>query len=167
MKGLGDPMERLYSPWRSNYHKANHHKACIFCKIFEEQKDRENFVLKRFEHCVAMLNLYPYNAGHIMIVPFNHVNSYELLTKDQRNNVSDALAISCEKIKNALKPDGLNIGMNIGKGAGGSIPDHLHAHIVPRWQGDTSFMITICETKQVSADLNIIYDKLFSEFLNS
>lgn len=152
-------MEILYAPWRSKYINKNNNN-CPFCDIFKQDKDEKNFVLKRYKHTVAMLNLHPYNAGHILILPYAHKANLYDLTSEERVDLIEALSELNLLVKNALRCDGVNIGVNAGKASGGSIPDHLHLHVVPRWLGDTNFLVVTADTKQISVDLNQMYTTL-------
>ncbi|MCA9770531.1 HIT domain-containing protein [Candidatus Dependentiae bacterium] len=161
-------MNMLYAPWRTNYTETEAktkketatENECVFCVQLEENIDEQYYILKRFEHCVAMLNRYPYNAGHLLIMPYAHIGLLEDLPKKTRIELVELVTHSCKIVQNVLDCHGINIGLNIGKAAGPSIPSHLHFHVLPRWQGDTNFMPTIGKTKVVSSDLNKIYEQL-------
>lgn len=163
-------MKQLYAPWRKNYIKGNGNKGdvCVFCQQQKESNDAKNFIIKRFQHCFAMLNIFPYNAGHILIIPYEHQPSLEQLLPEARAEMMEITAQSITIFKKILKAEGINVGINIGgKSAGGSIPEHLHLHVLPRWLGDTNFLITLAETKQISLDLHEIYQKLHEAFQNT
>ena len=160
-------MKRLYAPWRSPYSKRTdrakqedaNKQECIFCEIVD-QPDEGNFVLKRLEHCFVMLNRYPYNAGHLLIVPYNHVPDLAELSAPARAQIMEQAHEMSQLVKNELGCHGINIGINIGKAAGAGIPSHLHMHILPRYHGDTNFLPIFGDTKLVSFDLNEMYQKL-------
>lgn len=165
-------MKRLFAPWRSSYagdvsekrtDYANAHE-CVFCQQLEAQQDEKYLIIKRFEHCALLMNKFPYNAGHTLIIPYAHIGTLEKLTPIVRADMMEALTTSTNMIQKALKPDGFNIGINLGKAAGAGIPSHLHIHLLPRWESDTNFMPTIAETKVISFDLHDIYKKLVTEF---
>lgn len=129
---------------------------CIFCQKIHGN-DEENLVLFRGVFCFAVLNLYPYNNGHLMIAPYRHVGSLQELTKEERSELMDIAALCLDVLKEGLNCQGFNIGMNIGKVAGAGIPDHLHIHVVPRWEGDTNFMPIIGDTKVIPQSLSSTY----------
>jgi ATP adenylyltransferase len=167
-------MNMLYAPWRSEYtsdtnegkNTDNSQDTCVFCKQFAENNDQKYGIIKRFKHVVLVLNKYPYNAGHVLILPINHVDSISKLSNEARTELINLMAIGTEIIQKTLKSDGINVGINLGKFAGAGIPAHLHVHLLPRWQGDTNFMPTIAETKVISFDLTTIYQKLHTAFEN-
>lgn len=144
-------MDKLWAPWRSRYIYSRKKKGCIFCGNVKASSGRH--LIDRTEHSFSMLNLYPYNNGHVMVAPRRHVRSLELLSGDE---ISDLIALVNRtklKIDRRLKPDGYNIGMNIGRTGGAGFAGHLHIHIVPRWEGDTNFMPILTDTKVVSESL--------------
>lgn len=140
--------------------KAGEQKGCIFCEKPREQKDRENLIVARFESCFVILNAFPYNNGHLMVVPYKHVPSLLDLTDEELAELMKVTKIAEGVLRQALKPHGFNIGMNLGRCAGAGIEDHLHIHIVPRWNGDTNFMPVIGETKVMPETLQQTYEKL-------
>lgn len=161
-------MKRMYAPWRSTYattevrtKKENINKdECVFCDQFAQKNDTKFFILKRFKHNTIMLNKFPYNSGHLLIIPFAHKATLDQLSKAARTELMELIALSSQLVHKELKADGVNIGLNIGKESGSSIPAHLHFHVLPRWKGDTNFLPTLAGTKQISVDLNAIYKKL-------
>ena len=156
-------MKHLYAPWRSTYVKEKSN-GCPFC-LKDNTDDSEHFILKRLEHTIIMLNLYPYNPGHILVVPIEHADTLDKLTKETRAELMEAITQSATILKTALGADGVNIGFNLGgKAAGGTIPEHLHGHVLPRWHGDTNFLPLLAQTKQLSADLLEVYKKLKQVF---
>lgn len=165
-------MKRIYAPWRSTYttktargkQEKTVEKDCIFCTKFTQKNDRKNFVIKRFKHNAIVLNRFPYNAGHILIVPFTHKSDLASLSKTARTELMELLSESAAIIKKELNADGINIGLNLGKAAGAGIPSHLHFHVLPRWAGDTNFLPVLGQTKQISFDLNHIYEQLKKAF---
>ncbi len=161
-------MEHLYAPWRSNYIRkpsTGERLDCPLCLSESPATDAEKFILKRAEHSYVMLNLYPYNPGHLMIAPREHSPSLHELTPQTRNEIFE-LAAQCEIIlKRELGADGINMGLNIGgKAAGGTIPEHLHLHVLPRFMGDTNFLPLLSNTKQISLDLVDLYHHLIKSF---
>ena len=165
-------MNILYAPWRSKYAKSINktkkeictENTCVFCQHFSEKNDATNFILKRYKNSIVMLNLYPYNAGHLLVIPKKHKPDLDKLTKEERSELMEVVNTCTKILKKVLQPEGFNIGMNLGKLAGAGIPSHLHIHILPRWLGDTNFLPLLAETKQISFDLKDIYTKLKKEF---
>lgn len=165
-------MKRLYAPWRSSYAvdtaqtkkiKASE-KECIFCTQIKQKKDAGFFILKRLKHCFIMLNKFPYNAGHLLVMPFAHKATLDKLSPAARTEIMEALTESTSILRKTLKTQGINIGLNQEKAAGAGIPSHLHFHVLPRWLGDTNFLPTIAETKQISFDLKKMYRLLKKAF---
>lgn len=161
-------MNKLYAPWRERYVDDGASKrkidSCVFCDAAAASDDAQYFVLKRYEHTLVLLNIYPYNAGHLMIVPKKHKADITDLGENERNELMQALSDSLRALRMALKPDGINSGINSGSAAGASITEHLHIHVVPRWDGDTNFMPVIAQTKHISFDLTRIYWELKKAF---
>lgn len=155
-------LDKLWAPWRMEYIRDIHQKdgGCIFCVKPKEDGDRENLILFRGKKNFVIMNRYPYNNGHLMVVPYKHASD--------SSDLGDAAALEMWKLTNKCKdvltkafhPDGFNIGMNIGRTAGAGIDQHIHMHIVPRWNGDTNYMPIIGETKVVSQGLLDAYDIL-------
>lgn len=135
-------------------------KPSVFSRLEKQNKDKENLILWRGTSVFVIMNLYPYNNGHLLIVPYREVSTYEALTTKEMNEMAQTLNLCIRSVKDVLKPDGINVGMNLGKAAGAGIPDHLHMHIVPRWNGDTNFMPTIAEIKVIPESLKDTYNKL-------
>ncbi len=159
-------MKNLYAPWRSNYIRLTEtQKTCPLCLEESAELDEKNYVIKRYTHCYIMLNLYPYNAGHVMIVPFAHCDKLAHLSPQARAEIAQA-ASECETaLLQTLKADGINMGLNIGgKAAGGTIPEHLHMHVLPRFHGDTNFLPLLSDTKQISLNLVEVYKRLKDSF---
>ncbi len=140
--------------------------GCLLCMKHQSprEKDRENYVIHRGKACYVLLNLFPYSNGHLMIAPYRHVSSIELLDGDSLYEMIALTKASVAALKRALSPDGFNLGMNIGQAAGAGIADHLHMHVVPRWQGDTNFMSVLADTRLIPEALNDTYDKLLQVF---
>lgn len=165
-------MKLLYAPWRSAYSLRaetcrNEYcvpEACVFCVQLKENTDEKNLILKRFENTFVALNKYPYNAGHLLVLPLEHKADLEDLSDKTRHELIEVTTQCTTILKRELKCHGLNVGLNLGISAGGSIPSHLHMHIIPRWQGDTGFLVPLTETKVISFDLNEIYQKLKTQF---
>ncbi len=164
-------MDILYAPWRDKYvvesNKENcaSETLCVFCKMLTvDDSDHHNFILKKTEHAFVILNLYPYNGGHLLVLPRQHAAKLEDVSKEIRAELMELMSASIVILKNVLRADGMNTGLNLGKASGGSVPDHIHFHIVPRWFGDTGFTVTTADTKSVSVDLQRIYNDLQPAF---
>jgi len=152
-------MELLWAPWRSSY-VTKKHRGCFLCGALKSKKDRERLIVLRSRHSFCVLNLYPYNAGHLMIVPKRHVKDLEDLTRSERADLMD-LFIRMKKVsRKALNAHGFNAGINFGRVGGAGLVGHLHIHLVPRWDGDTNFMPVVTDTKVVSASLRALHDCL-------
>ena len=153
-------MERLWAPWRVEYVTAGGSEGCIFCDKLEERRDEDNLILKRGDLGFIMLNAFPYNSGHLMVAPYRHVGDLSDLTDDEMLEIMLLVKLGKEILSRAFRPDGLNIGINLGRTAGAGITDHVHVHVVPRWDGDTNFMPVIANTKVMPDALRATYAKL-------
>lgn len=156
-------MRRLWAPWRMEYIKKPRERDCLFCRVAKEDSDRDNLILYRSQHSYIIMNRYPYNNGHVMVVPYRHVASPEMLDVEEDVDISDLIKISIKVIRRVMNPQGFNIGANIGKAAGAGIEEHYHIHIVPRWVGDTNFMPIISDTKVVVEHILDTYNRLKEE----
>jgi ATP adenylyltransferase len=158
-------MDRLWSPWRYQYvSRTMPDSVCIFCEKPAEQKDRENHILYRGEHSFVLLNLFPYTSGHLMIAPYRHV-ARMAEAGDQALIEMIRLAVDAERaLTEVYRPQGLNLGMNLGECAGAGIAGHIHIHVLPRWMGDANFMTTIGETRVLPEDLDTTYERILSVF---
>jgi ATP adenylyltransferase len=135
-------------------------EGCIFCKRAASREDAKNLILLRGVHAFVMMNRYPYTTGHLMVAPYRHVGSLERLPDEEASEVIRLVAKCEAAIRRALKPDGFNIGANLGKCAGAGFPGHFHMHVVPRWSGDTNFMPVLSETKVLPETLTATYHKI-------
>lgn len=158
-------MDKLWSPWRSKYiesFKSDSDKSkCIFCQMKDlDLKDQSNLLVDKGLNTFTVLNLYPYNNGHLMIVPFTHTGELSDLTKEETYEMFEKLKLAKMALSEILGPHGFNIGANIGRVAGAGIEEHIHFHIVPRWNGDTNFMPVLGEVKVISQDLLDTKNKL-------
>lgn len=158
-------MEKLWAPWRAEYILGPKEKECIFCSRLKQKKDRQNLILHRGKKAFIILNCYPYNSGHLMIAPNAHKANLDELTRAEYTEMFELMTLGSKLLTTAMPADGLNIGINIGEVAGSSIRDHLHIHVVPRFQGDTNFMPVVGLTKLQSFALLEIYDSL-KKYLN-
>jgi len=152
-------MDRLWAPWRKAYlrPKGRKSKGCLFCYLLKEKRDIPNLILKRTDHSFAILNRYPYNNGHVMIVPIRHVDSIHALGDREKVDWLNLVEEVREAIRKTMKPHGFNAGINMGRVGGAGVPHHLHFHLVPRWKGDVNFMPILAETKVVSESLESAY----------
>jgi ATP adenylyltransferase len=153
-------MSHLFATWRMDYVTAPKHNGCIFCDFSAEESDEERFILYRGAKCFVIMNVYPYNPGHMMVAPYRHTNIYEELSGDEHEDMSRLTAEAVRTLKRVMAPEGFNIGINLGRIAGAGIADHLHLHIVPRWNGDTNFMPVLADTRVVPEALRVTYRKL-------
>ncbi len=156
--------QRLWTPWRMAYildnKKTQQAQGCVFCNALAQDRDTENYVLWRGAHCAIMLNIYPYNNGHLMVIPYTHAPSLEDLPVPVQAEMMLTVSKSLGLLRQAMQPHGFNVGVNIGRAAGAGIENHVHIHIVPRWEGDTNFMPILAETRVIPEWLNSTYDKL-------
>ncbi|WP_254522432.1 HIT family protein [Natrinema caseinilyticum] len=161
-------MEQVFAPWRMEWIERDEKNPtvdeCVFCELPEQERDRENRIVARNENAFVMLNNYPYNPGHAMVIPHTHTGEYAALEDDVLLDHARLKQRTFDAIEEALEPDGFNAGLNLGDGAGGSIDDHLHTHVVPRWQGDTNFMPVISDTTVIVEALEETYDHLRESF---
>ncbi len=159
-------MKRLWAPWRMEYIKAVDEKplGCIFCFKPNENIDRDNLILYRGKHNFIILNKFPYNNGHLMVVPYDHVSDPEKLSDETILELWKLVNKSKSILREAFNPDGFNIGMNLGRTAGAGIDEHVHMHLVPRWNGDNNFMPVLGETKVISQGLTEAWDELHPYF---
>lgn len=153
--------KRLWAPWRIQYIKSfKKEKGCLFCQVFKSKQDVKNLVIFRSQESFAMLNLYPYNNGHLMIAPVRHVASLELLNAHETADLMKSVNKAKLLLDRTIKPQGYNIGCNINRIAGAGFDQHLHIHIVPRWAGDANFMTPVCNTRVISQSLDELYKEL-------
>ena len=154
-------MDRIWAPWRMQYIElADKAEGCIFCVFPGEDKDRENLLLYRGETAFIMLNSFPYNPGHLMIAPYKHTADMGDLGDRELLEINRLLRYSIRLLTECMHPDGFNVGFNLSRMAGSGVADHIHWHIVPRWNGDTNFMPVIADTKVIPESLLATYDKL-------
>ncbi len=158
------PKSILWAPWRMEYIRGEKESGCIFCNRIPQNNDRENLIVTRGKSCFVIMNRYPYNNGHLMIVPNRHVGVLENLTPEENAEMMQLLQKSARALNEAMQPHGFNVGMNVGKVAGAGIDDHLHFHIVPRWSADTNFMPILGHTKVVSEALQDTWATLHKIF---
>lgn len=151
----------LYAPWRTEYISGEKCEGCVFCHISENgERDEEHHVLYRDEDCFVVMNLYPYTPGHFMIIPHHHTDALEALDANTWLRMSALAQRGVRLLKESFGAHGVNIGMNLGRTAGAGIADHIHLHLVPRWERDTNFITSIAQTRVYSTDFEIIYRRL-------
>jgi len=156
-------MDRLWRPWRLGYVsniERSRDEECIFCSKPSEEDDVETLILHRGEAAYIIMNLYPYNTGHVMVAPYRHIGAVEELTPSEMSEIMELTTLAVKAIKQEMKPQGFNLGMNLGKAAGAGFADHLHMHIVPRWQGDTNFMPIVGKSKVMPETVEDSYRRL-------
>jgi len=151
-------MKKMWSPWRTNYIDNLIHKAdteeCIFCGFSKlKEEDPKNLLIDKGEKTFTVLNLYPYNNGHLMVVPYRHTSDFADLSDEENLEIMNKLKLAKKALQQMAKPEGFNLGANIGKISGAGIANHIHFHIVPRWNGDTNFMPVLGDVKVISQDL--------------
>ncbi len=161
-------MERMWSPWRSHYvgaADASNDSGCFLCECGSAPEGTpENLVVAQFEHCVVVLNRYPYNAGHLLIAPRDHVAEFEALENSVAVQMTLVTQQAIRVLNQIIHPHGFNFGANLGRSAGAGVPDHVHWHLVPRWNGDTNFMPTIGDTKVMSHALEDLWEQFSRGF---
>jgi ATP adenylyltransferase len=155
-------MNRLYAPWRSSYIVEKKSSQCPFCVAAVSTDDKAQYVLWRDQDVLVLLNKYPYNAGHLLVIPTMHCGTLEGLTSVVRAALIEAATVWSGIVQRVLGCQGFNIGFNLGTISGGSIPEHIHLHVLPRWAGDTNFLATLGETKLISFNLDEVYQRLLN-----
>ena len=154
-------MEHLWSPWRMEYIMRNEPTpGCIFCKALQQEDSPANLIVSRGKTAFVILNRYPYTSGHIMVVPNAHQPSLELLDAETRGEMMELVSHSLQVMRAVYKPEGFNVGVNIGAAAGAGVTDHVHIHVVPRWAGDTNFMSTLAGARVLPEALEDTYRRL-------
>jgi ATP adenylyltransferase len=155
----------LWAPWRAAFVLAEKEEGCPLCKALAAEKDTvENLIVHRGETCFVILNKFPYNSGHAMICPKRHISEIEQLTDEESNEVFHLTRQTVGVLRKVVHPHSFNLGMNLGEGSGAGIPEHVHMHVVPRWNGDTSFMMVLGKTKIVSVPLDPVYELIREAF---
>jgi ATP adenylyltransferase len=157
-------MDRLWAPWRLSYVASvkppTDHDPCFICYGLAEQQDRDNLIAWRRSHCVTLLNRFPYNNGHLLVAPNAHKGQLHELDADETLQIQDTISKLVNVMLDLMKPDGFNVGLNLGRAAGAGLPGHLHWHIVPRWSGDTSYMPVLADTRVIVQSLEEFYSLL-------
>lgn len=161
-------MDRLWAPWRLGYITAPKDQppagdGCFICRAVNGTDDRENLLVHRSEHAVVLLNLYPYNNGHLLVTPKAHKARLDELTPDELLDIQLVIQRMTGILERRMRADGFNVGLNLGRAAGAGVPGHLHWHIVPRWFGDSNFMTAVGDMRVLSQALGALYDLLLEE----
>jgi ATP adenylyltransferase len=160
-------MDYLWTPWRFQYIAGTRTGTeCVFCAAAAGGNDRDSLVVHRAKFNFIIVNRFPYTSGHVMVVPYQHAPSLENLPEETLSEMM-LLARQCERhLRELYKPDGLNLGINIGRSAGAGVADHLHFHILPRWAGDANFMTTVAETRMLPEEVSITWERLSAAFVS-
>lgn len=158
-------MDYLWTPWRFAYiTNADKTTGCIFCDMAARNDDRSSLIIHRGRHCFVVLNRYPYTSGHTMVVPYAHLDQFQTLPAEAATEMFSL----CQRLEGVLRklyhPDGINMGMNIGKAAGAGVADHIHMHMLPRWVADANFVSVIGETRILPEDLDVTYLRMKEQF---
>lgn len=165
-------MKRLWAPWRMEYiSKQAHHKqaessvpVCVFCEAQKNQPSYKNLVLYRGKFSYVVMNKYPYASGHVMVIPNDHTDNFNHINSATHCEIAQLLDLSVSVLKSVFKPHGFNIGMNLGSAAGAGIKEHLHYHVVPRWNGDSNFMPVVADVRMIYEHMEETYNKLLAQF---
>ena len=160
-------MDVLWSPWRYDYITGSGKErsgACVFCEILNSSaRDEETFILERAEFNFVILNIYPYTTGHLLVVPYAHIADLDKADKPTTDEMMDLMKRCQTALAEEYKPDGFNLGMNLGKSAGAGVAEHFHTHILPRWSGDVNFMTAVGQTRTLPETLQTTYQRLIGK----
>jgi ATP adenylyltransferase len=160
--------ERLHAPWRMAYVEktGKTEPCCVFCMAPSADDDRMHLIVHRGRHCFVILNAFPYNSGHLMVVPYAHTADLAVLPPETLAEMMQLSTTAMAALRAVMRPDGFNLGMNLGRAAGAGIADHLHLHVVPRWVGDTNFMPVLGNTRVLPESLERTWEKITAAFVN-
>ena len=159
-------MKKIYTPWRHSYvtkkddNKKKLKNNCVFCDQFAQDDDEKHLIIKRLRYSAIIMNYYPYNAGHIMVIPFEHKGNLQDFSSEVRAELMEGANVCVQVIQEKLQCEGFNVGINLGAAGGGGIQEHLHLHVLPRWLGDTNFLATLGETKLICSAFKDVYKHL-------
>lgn len=153
-------MKHLLSPWRMKYFQSFKKNGCVFCDAIASEEDDKNYIVYRSEHSFVILNLYPYTSGSLMVLPYQHVPQLDDLTAEVRFEMIELVNKVTQVLTTIYRPQGFNIGINMGEAAGAGIEQHLHIHIVPRWNGDTNFMTAVGQVRVLPETLEETYRRV-------
>ena len=158
-------MDFLFTPWRYAFvTSAEKASGCLFCEVLRAGDDEKTFIVHRDKHCFIILNAYPYTSGHVMVVPYQHTDQLQALSPEAAHEMMDLTRRMESILRDLYHPDGLNVGMNLGKAAGAGIAGHIHMHVLPRWVADASFMSVIGETRVLPEELPTTYQRIKARF---
>ena len=157
-------MDVIWAPWRIEYILSKKDESCIFCPGDDRSKDKERLILYVGSYSIVIMNKFPYNNGHLLVAPKRHISDIDSMTINETIEVFHMIQNSINILKKVMRPEGFNVGLNIGKVAGAGIEEHLHFHIVPRWNGDTNFMTVLGEVRVIPEHIRQTYDKLLPYF---
>jgi ATP adenylyltransferase len=157
-------VQNLWAPWRIEYILGKREPYCIFCPEGDGISDEERLILHRGRLTMVMMNKYPYNNGHLLVAPWRHLASMEQLSRDEMTDILQWVKTCTVILKRVMRPEGFNIGLNLGAAAGAGVEDHLHFHVVPRWQGDTNFLTVFADVRSIPEHLKQTYAKLRPQF---
>jgi ATP adenylyltransferase len=163
-------VERLWTPWRMQFIEAsatNTPMDCFLCAASAERDDARNLIVHRDQRVFVILNRYPYNSGHLLVAPYTHTGDFARLDGPTATDLMHVSQRSVAVLEQAYQPHAFNLGLNLGRTAGAGLPDHLHVHVVPRWDGDTNFMPIVGKTKVLPESLDQTYARLAPRFLSS
>jgi ATP adenylyltransferase len=152
-------MKRLWAPWRIKLFETKT-TGCVFCKVYKQADGPDNLVIFRGKRCFVILNRYPYTSGHMMVVANKHLSSLEDLEVETRSEMMELSTRAMVVLRSIYHPDAFNLGANIGEAAGAGIAGHVHLHVVPRWTGDSNFMMTLADTKVMNEALEVTYARI-------
>ncbi len=166
MKTGAEMSDILYAPWRIEYILSEKEKRCIFCVETPgtTEYDEKHMILYRSAHCFVIMNMYPYNNGHLMVVPYRHVSSLANLSEEEIADLFMTVRATESILNGEFHPEGMNVGINIGKAAGAGVDEHIHVHILPRWFGDSNFMTTIGGSRVIPESFETAYRRLKEQF---
>lgn len=154
-------VDKIFAPWRSEYIlSVDKPDGCIFCDYPKENKDEENLIIHRGKLCFVIMNRYPYSAGHLMVIPYRHLHDFTELEEQEVTELMQTAQKAVAVLSKVMSPQGFNLGMNLGRVAGAGIDQHLHMHVVPRWNGDTNFMPVVGDTRVISEALESAYKRI-------
>jgi ATP adenylyltransferase len=161
-------MDYLWTPWRYAY-IANAEKTpgCVFCEVQNEKDDRKALIVHRGRHCFLILNLFPYTSGHLMIVPYAHLDELQKLPRDAAEEMMALMQRVEAVLREVYRPEGINMGMNVGRAAGAGVRGHIHMHALPRWTADSNFMTTVGETRMLPESLDMTWEKISKALASS
>jgi len=158
-------MDYIFTPWRYAFvSSADKASGCLFCEVLKAGNDEKVLIVHRDKHCFVILNAYPYTSGHVMVVPYQHTDQLQLLSPEAACEMMELIRRLEGILRELYHPEGLNLGMNLGKAAGAGIAGHIHMHVLPRWVADASFMTVIGETRVLPEDLATTYKRIRAKF---